>query len=61
MAYAGDVRAFLEQAQTPVTRDEAMYEKLLAHAARICDGDETADEAAAALQQELALYLAERQ
>lgn len=61
VAYAGDVRAFLEQAQTPVTRDEAVYEKLLAHAARICDGDETADEAAAALQQELALYLAERQ
>ncbi len=59
--YKDDVHELLAQAQTPVVRDNAVYEKLLVHAGKLCDGTETVEQAVSALVQELGLYLAERQ
>lgn len=59
--FAGDVQGILDSARTPVTVDETVRTVILAHAQDLVAGSETVEQAVAATQEDLALYLAERQ
>lgn len=59
--FKSDIQALLDSAKTPVVVDQALREKLQAHAQAVVDGTETVDEAVAGTKNDLSIYLAERQ
>ncbi len=59
--YTGGLDELLAQLTTPVVVDGALYNSLVTHSKALLTGSETADQAAAGVQQDLALRFAERQ
>lgn len=59
--FEGDVSALVKSLKTPVIIDDTLEAVLDAHAKKLTMGDETIDEAVAGVQNDLAIYLAERQ
>ncbi|MEG2672006.1 MAG: extracellular solute-binding protein [Ruthenibacterium sp.] len=60
-AYKGDIAALLKTLKTPVLMDSIVFDKISVHAEKLCKGTETLDEAVKGVQNDLAIYLAERQ
>ena len=59
--YTGGLDEVLAPLTTPVQLDDALFTSLMAHCQAMLQGSETADQAAAGVQQDLALRFAERQ
>lgn len=59
--YTGGLDELLAQLTTPVVVDDALYKSLVTHSKAMLTGSETADQAAAGVQADLALRFAERQ
>ena len=54
--YKRQIQALLDSAKTPVVVDQALREKLQAHAQAVVDGTETVDEAVAGTKNDLSIY-----
>ena len=59
--FAGDLHALLDGCTTPVAVPAVLRNSFVQHADAMIAGDETVDEAAAGMERELSLYLAEQQ
>ena len=59
--FAGDLYALLDGCTTPVAVPAVLRNSFVQHASALIAGDETVDEAAAGMERELSLYLAEQQ
>ncbi len=59
--YTGGLDEVLAPLTTPVQLDDALFTSLMTHCQAMLQGSETADQAAAGVQQDLALRFAERQ
>lgn len=59
--YTGGLDELLAQLTTPVQVDDGLFTSLMTHSKALLQGSETVDQAAAGVQQDLALRFAERQ
>lgn len=59
--FTGDLHALLDGCTTPVAVPAVLRDSFVQHASALIAGDETVDEAAAGMERELSLYLAEQQ
>lgn len=59
--YGGDINELYKRLKSPVFFEITVEEKMLAHAAALVEGKQTLDEAVAGVENDLSLYLAEKE